>query len=385
MKRQKIVLILILGLVLFSQPGFSRTANQARREIQIPDILGYHTLKCDLHMHTVFSDGSVWPTVRVKEAWIEGLDAISITDHVEYQPHKELLSADLNQPFLLAQEEAEKLGIILIQGAEITRGMPPGHLNALFLEDVNALKQEDWRDAVKAAIDQDALLFWNHPGWKGQQKDGVARWYNEHTELLEKGWLKGIEVVNYNEYYPEVQRWCSDKDLTMLGNSDVHDPTNLVWDFPKGEHRPMTLVFASEQTPEGIQKALLHQRTAVYYQDTLIGKAKYLDAIFAESVEIITPEIILQGNKPAFFQIYNHSDIRYTLAREGELDEIFFPEKVILDPHKTVMLSLRGKSDQTRGKYLVHLPYRATNLWVAPREGLKIEIPITVEYLVPEE
>jgi len=258
-------------------------------------------------------------------------------------------------------------------------------LNAIFLEDVNALQQDDWRESIKVAIDQKAFLFWNHPGWKGQQKDGVSHWYDEHTELFEKDWLKGIEVVNYNEYYPEVQQWCLDKDLTMLGNSDVHDPTNLVWNFCDGEHRPMTLVFASEQTAEGILKALLHQRTVVYYQDTLIGKAKYLDAIFAESIEIITPELILQGNKPAFLQIHNHSDISYSLVRDGKLDDISFPEKVTLQPHKTVRLPLRGESDQTRGKYLIHLPYRVSNLWVAPREGLKIDLSLIVEYQVPEE
>lgn len=41
---------------------------QSRHEIRMPDIMGYTTLKCDLHMHTVFSDGLVWPTVRVDEA-----------------------------------------------------------------------------------------------------------------------------------------------------------------------------------------------------------------------------------------------------------------------------------------------------------------------------
>jgi hypothetical protein len=53
-----------------------------RHEIAIPDIPGYTILKCDLHMHTVFSDGVVWPTVRVEEAWEDGLDAIAITDHM---------------------------------------------------------------------------------------------------------------------------------------------------------------------------------------------------------------------------------------------------------------------------------------------------------------
>ena len=56
---------------------------QRRNEIQVPDLDGYTTLKCDFHMHTVFSDGLVWPTVRVDEAYREGLDAISLTEHSE--------------------------------------------------------------------------------------------------------------------------------------------------------------------------------------------------------------------------------------------------------------------------------------------------------------
>ena len=55
---------------------------QVRNEIDIPDLEGYLTLKCDFHIHTVFSDGTVWPTVRVQEAYKEGLDAISLTEHL---------------------------------------------------------------------------------------------------------------------------------------------------------------------------------------------------------------------------------------------------------------------------------------------------------------
>ena len=69
---------LFLLLVLSQARG-----DETRHEIQFPDVPGYQTLKCDFHMHTVFSDGLVWPTVRVNEAWRTGLDAISITDHIE--------------------------------------------------------------------------------------------------------------------------------------------------------------------------------------------------------------------------------------------------------------------------------------------------------------
>ncbi|MYF39513.1 MAG: hypothetical protein F4221_01455 [Rhodothermaceae bacterium] len=51
---------------------------QENRTIDFPDVPGYYTLTCDLHMHTVFSDGSVWPNIRVQEAHRDGLDAIAI-------------------------------------------------------------------------------------------------------------------------------------------------------------------------------------------------------------------------------------------------------------------------------------------------------------------
>ena len=59
---KKLLLFLLLSIPVL-------TFSQVRNEIQIPDILGFKTLKCDFHMHTVFSDGLVWPTVRVGEAY----------------------------------------------------------------------------------------------------------------------------------------------------------------------------------------------------------------------------------------------------------------------------------------------------------------------------
>jgi len=47
---------------------------QVRHEIRFPDLPDYRTLKCDFHIHTVFSDGLVWPTVRI-DAPAEALSA----------------------------------------------------------------------------------------------------------------------------------------------------------------------------------------------------------------------------------------------------------------------------------------------------------------------
>jgi hypothetical protein len=120
---------------------------KARTPVNIPDVAGYLTLKCDFHIHTVFSDGQVWPNVRAEEAWREGLDAIAITDHIEYQPHKKDMNANLNRPYEIAKETGDNLKVLVVHGSEITRSMPPGHMNAIFLTNSTPLEQKDWMDA----------------------------------------------------------------------------------------------------------------------------------------------------------------------------------------------------------------------------------------------
>src|SRR5690606_30588985 len=194
-----------LAIVLLVLAPLLESQTRVRTPVRIPDIPGYVTLKCDFHTHTVFSDGSVWPNIRAEEAWREGLDAIAITDHLEYLPHQADLPPNsdryYDRSFEIASPHGQALNLLVIRGSEVTRQMPPGHINAIFLETANPLKTEDWRDAIRTAHSQGAFIFWNHPGWVGQQPDGVARWYPEHTELVEAEMLHGIEVANSREYY----------------------------------------------------------------------------------------------------------------------------------------------------------------------------------------
>ena len=117
--RSKLAVMSVLVLLL---PA-SAVLAQVRRELRIPDIMGYKTLKCDFHMHTVFSDGLVWPTVRVDEAWQEGLDAIAITDHIEYQPHQKDIPTNHNRSYEIALPRAKEKGILLIERRR-SRGRP---------------------------------------------------------------------------------------------------------------------------------------------------------------------------------------------------------------------------------------------------------------------
>lgn len=352
--------------------------DRARTPVRIPDIPGYRTLKCDFHMHTVFSDGKVWPDVRAEEAWREGLDAIAITDHIEYLPHKADLPPAHNRSYEIARDHGDRLQLVVIRGSEITRAMPPGHFNAIFLTDARALDVKEWRDAMAEAQRQGAFIFWNHPGWTGQQPDGVSRWYPEHSELLAANQLHGIEVVNDREYYPEAHAWCLEKNLTMLSNSDIHNPLNLDYDLHLGDHRPMTLVFARDGSPEAIKEALFARRTAVYAGSLLVGREEFLKPIFERSVRVLTPQVQVRGTGLAYVQIANDSDIPYTLQPTADDPDLRFPRTLRLPAGKIALLEVRGRAEDRQGERTLRLPCAVTNLLVRPNVPLTVELPFTV-------
>jgi len=337
---------------------------QERGTIAIPDLKGYVTLKCDFHIHSVFSDGYVWPTVRVNEAFRDGLDVISITDHIEYRPHKDDIVASHNRSYEIAQATAKSRGIILIRGSEITRAMPPGHHNAIFVTNSDELEKTDYMDAFHAAKTQNAFIFWNHPCWKAQQPD-TTLWFDEHTLLLQQGMMQGIEVVNGGDYCPEAHRWCLEKNLTMLGNSDVHAPMQI---FAPGKHRPMTLVFASSATPEAIHEALKERRTAVYSDENIIGEEKYLKELFENAVKIKTEKT---GNSVRI-TFSNNSDLTFHLtfhlkktSQDARSVFTILPQGV----HSVKILLKEGVTDG-------NINFSIENFLVEPEKGMQYSIKI---------
>lgn len=376
--------LLALAVALFA--GLSSTQAhdrviRARTPVRIPDIPGYLTLKCDFHIHTVFSDGTVWPTVRSEEAWREGLDAIAITDHLEYQPHKNDIPINHNRAFDVARPLGQALDVIVIRGSEITRKMPPGHLNAIFLTNSAALDVETWQEAVNRSAQQGAFIFWNHPGWSSQlEPDGVVRWYPEHTELLDQGRLHGIEVANGRSVYPEAFAWALEKKLTLLSNSDIHSPLNLDYHVQDGDHRPLTLVFVRERTAEGILEALKARRTAVYAGTQLLGEDCYVAPLFERSVQIVKPSLTLTGTGSAFIQIHNDSEVPFQLERAANVEGLRFPATLSLPPQKTVLAELKSTSATQSGTRTVALPYRVTNVLVTPSDNLQITLNVAITF-----
>ena len=316
--------------------------NNVRTEYAIPGFDGYVTLKCDFHTHTVFSDGLVWPTIRVTEAWLGGLDAIAITDHIEYRPHKDVLKGDLNESYKLAKKKADDIGFIVIQGTEITRSKPLGHLNALFIKDANVMDVEDPLVALDRALEQGGVILWNHPGWP----DNKSTLYPVHEELLKAGKIHAVEVLNHKEYYPVVFDWFGKYDIAPMSNTDIHDLISSDYGWNDSKMRPVTLVFATEKSENAIKEALLARRTVAMFDGMLVGKAEYLTKLLGASLAV---------NKinEKFMEVTNVSDIAFEITGNGNL--------YIFPPRKTVRINIPKSGD-----------YVVENCYVAKDKKLQV-------------
>ncbi|MCL2306049.1 MAG: PHP domain-containing protein [Planctomycetaceae bacterium] len=297
------------------------------RVITIPDVGEYKVLKGDFHIHTVFSDGVVLPKDRVAEAVDNGLDVIAITDHVEYRPHFggngtgiKLLDKndDYNIAYDLAKPVADEKNLILVRAVEITKRMPPGHFNALFLKDANpvAAVVDDWRQMIAVAVEQGAFIQWNHPGAVNPNfgfPDGPMRFTDEHEEIYQKGHLHGVEVFNGFSFYPVAMQWCIERDLAMMGDSDIH-PSE--WDRYGYQNplRPMTLILAKERSYDSVREAFFAKRTIAFAAGMVIGRQEWLEKLFKACVTMTS--------KPGLLVLVNKSDIPCQVQAGGVVCEL---------------------------------------------------------------
>ena len=331
---------IVCFFLLSASLAFSQKAHhhQLGRVIQFPDIPGYQTVKTDLHQHTVFSDGAVWPDIRVQEALMDGMDAISLTEHLEYQPHQsDIPHPDRNRSYQIAMAEAEDHNLIIIHGSEITRRMPPGHSNAIFIIDANRLLISDSVAVFKEAKRQGAFTFWNHPNWTAQRADGIASLTSMHQMLIREKLLDGIEVVNDQTYSDEALQIALDNNLTIMGTSDVHGLID--WDFvDRVGHRPVTLVFAREKTASGVKEGLMNRRTVVYFKNMLIGRDEFLkplienslvikSAVYQNKSNVLT--VTIENNTNAEFILRNLS--RFTLHNTHDVVTVLPGDKNVLE------------------------------------------------------
>jgi len=350
--------LLILVLSNLSLIARSQVTERTNRVITLPDIPGFKTLKCDFHMHTVFSDGHVWPSFRVNEAIRDGLDVISLTEHIDYEGFPEVIARNYNQSYDIAIEAAKNKNLMIIKGLEISPRVPPYHNNALFIKDANVLPSEYMKNWKKKFImkdtitheqllapfleakKQDAFVFYNHPGYSWWDKKDTAIFTSFHKELLERKILKGVEVVNSGVYNIIAHRLAMKYNLTMVCNTDEHFDNAPRY---AKTHRPMTLVFAKEKTAESLKEAMLSGRTALYFDDYLIARQQEADAFFKAAVQVNTERQLRNGEPILNIKLFNNSDIPFKIQASANFDIERYPfGQVTLAAHDTTTITLKA-------------------------------------------
>ena len=406
------VLFLLFSLSLFShgEVGSPQISNDSRT-IDFPNVPNYLTLVTDLHTHSVFSDGHVWPNIRVGEALRDGVDVLAVTEHLEYQPHREdIPHPDRNKSFLEAKAASGDSDILIINGSEITRDMPPGHINAVFIRDANKLLNIDlpknekekesfskkmhdmqwggadavkehyllaneWpaEKAVEAANKQGAFLFWNHPSWYRQAPDGIARLTPMHKKMIDNGYLHGIEVVNGNGYSAEAFQIAIDNDLAIIGTSDVH---NLIdWDYEPhaGGHRPVTLVFARSKNANSIKQALEEGKTVIWFKNRLIGLKENLIPLINSSLSIGTATYS-DGTTIARFTIKNSSDATFVLNNLSNYSFTNSDNLIEIPAQGTKNLEVKTLEKVS----VLNIGFEVLNALVSPNENATINLKIRI-------
>jgi len=351
----------------------ARPRDDAQPIAEFPDVNGLKVLSVDLHTHSVFSDGHVWPSIRAEEAARDMIDGVAITEHLEWQPHiADIPHNDRNRSFEETRRAAENLDLLVIPGVEITRTGEPGHINAVFVQDANPLVQasgiKDYlpehifaseAQALAAAKAQSEPFAAAHKvdakddtRWApfasrevymtlvnygvGATRDarevldaaaaqGAFTFWNHpsfeksdspitkfHKSAIKGGVLHGVEIANGQQYYPNAHRLALKHNLAFIGTSDVHQLIAWDYDRQKGQHRPVTLVLAEERSPEAIKKALFARRTIVWWNHTLIGRPAELQPLLESSVTLDGVQAGSWGRTRILLRNHSGADLQVT-------------------------------------------------------------------------
>lgn len=366
---------IIFVLVIFCVSVLSaQHTHQSKHALTYPNIEGYVTLKTDLHIHTVFSDGYVWPNIRVQEALRENLDAISLTEHLEYQPHQEdIPHPDRNRSYHLAMAEAKEHELLIVHGSEITRAAPMGHNNAVFITDANPLVTDKAEEAFAEAKKQNAFVFWNHPAWHAQSPKGDPIFSDFQKERIKKGELHGIEVINSVDYSEEALALALDQNLTIMGASDIHGLID--WDYTdKGNDRPITLVFAKEKSVEKLQEALFQGNTVAVYNSLLVGKPEFLNPLLHASIKINAATYL---NKTQIIEVELENISSSDLLFENQSEYTFYNSSPVFEVKAQTTYKLLVKTLKVMEKF--DLKLKALGAFTAPKQHPVVTWEITVQ------
>ncbi len=218
----------------------------------IPDAAEPGWYRGDLHMHTVYSDGSGTPAEVAVAAVEAGLDFFGITDHNRAQSPVGLTPQGDGWP-------------VLVAGVEVTTYA--GHFNVWGTErwyDFREPTAEGLQRAVDAALEDGGTVSLNHPRpfgpeWEYPEVTGF------HTIEAWNSWWAVFNAHSLAYWQRQLDR---EDALPMIGGSDMHQHRS--YGAPERPLEPARIGFPTtwvqvdgELTPEAILAAVREGRTFV--------------------------------------------------------------------------------------------------------------------------
>lgn len=383
--------LLLLAFLLISLSAVAQEEKKKNPIGELPDIPGYLTLKADFHLHTVFSDGHVWPSFRVREAIRDGLDVISLTEHIDYEGYPGEIGYNRERGYEIALETARNSDLLVIRGVEISPRVQPYHHNAIFLEDVDAFPYEYMEDTHSTFVMKDDIkrselmapfleaqkqggfVFYNHPSFNWWDQGERILFTDFHQELLDRGILGGVEVINGSRYNLIAHRMAEKYNLTMFANSDEHYDTANTY---KKTGRPFTLVFATEKSAEAVEDAIKNRRTLAYFDNHLIGRQKEAEAFVKASLEFEPQRRQGKFAPRLVVKVTNKTGIAYDLKFNSEYIIGARPlGRMKLEPFQTQTLLLDPVWEYPE---VLELEVEVQNVLVSSQEHLKMQVEVPV-------
>ena len=148
--------------------------------------------------------------------------------------------------------------------------------------------------------------------------------------------------------------------------------------FKIENHRPVTLVFTKEKSENGIKKALFDGNTAVYYNELLIGKSKFLKPLVESSIKLIRKENSSEGysevGKSSIQKIIikNIANAPFILKNKTPFTFETNNDIILISPKSTMEISLK-----TKNKIDVNnLTFYVLNAITAPKKYLEINLKL---------
>jgi hypothetical protein len=215
----------------------SPPAPERPRRRSLPASAGLTWLACDLHTHTVHSDGSLGIAELAAAGVAAGLDVVAVTDHNTVSHHASL------------DRVARRYGITLVPGQEVTTDR--GHANAF-----GDIGWVDFREPATAWLREvtsgGGILSINHPlaadcSWQHLLSERPPLAEIWHWTWLDRTWTGPLA-------------WWSawGLDTVPVGGSDFHSP-----DQGRPLGAPVTWVACESDQPSAVLDGLSTGRTAV--------------------------------------------------------------------------------------------------------------------------